>query len=255
MGTTIFFIIVYIWIAIAVTVFFVLHKINAPFGRHTRDDFGPTINARTAWMLMELPSPVIFSLTFLLGSNTPTTAMWVFFILWNAHYINRSLIYPFRQRDINKKMPIAIMWSAIGFNVVNGFLNGLYLGSICEVEKYGSAWLTDDRFMFGLIIFGLGMLVNIQSDNILLALRKPGDSSYKIPYGGLFKYISCPNLFGEIIEWTGFALMLWSAPALSFAIWTVSNLLPRAVAHHHWYLDKFGAQYPKERRAVFPFIL
>jgi hypothetical protein len=152
-------------------------------------------------------------------------------------------------------MPIAIMWSAIGFNVVNGFLNGLYLGSICEVEKYGSAWLTDDRFMFGLIIFGLGMLVNIQSDNILLALRKPGDSSYKIPYGGLFKYISCPNLFGEIVEWTGFALMLWSAPALSFAIWTVSNLLPRAVAHHHWYLDKFGKDYPKERRAVFPFIL
>jgi steroid 5-alpha reductase family enzyme len=86
-------------------------------------------------------------------------------------------------------------------------------------------------------------------------LRKPGETGYKIPIRGLFRYVSCPNLFGEIIEWTGFALMLWSTPALSFAIWTMANLLPRAVAHHNWYHEKFGEEYPKKRRAVFPFLL
>lgn len=255
MINTIFYILVYIWIAVAVVTFFVLHKITAPFGRYTRDDFGPTINARFAWCLMELPSPIVFSLTFLLGGNHHSTAMWVFFCLWNIHYINRSLIYPFRQKDTNKTMPMAIMWSAIGFNVMNGFLNGFYLGFICDVEKYNTAWLTDIRFEFGLILFLIGMLINIQSDNILLALRKPGESAYKIPQGGLFQYVSCPNLFGEIVEWTGYALMLWSAPALSFAVWTMANLLPRAISHHHWYLEKFGDKYPKNRRAVFPYIL
>ncbi len=252
---TIFYIIVYLWIAVAVVTFFVLHKITAPFGRYTRDDFGPTINARLAWCLMELPSPIIFSLTFLFGGNQASTAMWVFFCLWNIHYINRSLIYPFRQKDTNKTMPMAIMWSAIGFNIMNGFLNGFYLGHICDVEKYSTAWLTDIRFEFGLILFLIGMFINIQSDNILLSLRKPGETAYRIPQGGLFQYVSCPNLFGEIIEWTGYALMLWSAPALSFAVWTMANLLPRAISHHHWYLDKFGETYPKKRRAVFPFIL
>jgi hypothetical protein len=255
MSELIFYIIVYCWIAIAIGTFFLLHKVTAPFGRHTRDDFGPTINARLAWCLMELPSPITFSLFFLFGGNTPTPAMWVFFAAWNLHYINRSLIYPFRQKDVKKRMPVAIMGSAIGFNIMNGFLNGFYLGNICDVTKYGIDYLSDIRFEFGIIIFALGMIINFQSDNILLALRKPGETGYKIPHGSLFKYVSCPNLFGEMLEWTGFALMLWSAPALSFSIWTVANLLPRAVAHHHWYLEKFGTEYPKKRRAVFPYIL
>jgi hypothetical protein len=255
MSETVFYIIVYSWIAVAIGTFLMLQKITAPFGRHTRDDFGPTINARLAWCLMELPSPIVFSLCFLLGGNTPSAAMWVFFGLWNLHYLNRSLIYPFRQKDTQKRMPVAIMWSAIGFNLMNGFVNGFYLGNICDVSKYSVEWLSDSRFMFGVIVFILGLLINFQSDNILLALRKPGETDYKIPQGGLFRYVSCPNLFGEMLEWTGFALMLWSAPALSFSIWTVANLLPRAVAHHHWYLEKFGTTYPKNRRAVFPFIL
>jgi hypothetical protein len=29
---------------------------------------------------------------------------------------------------------------------------------------------------------------------------------YKIPQGGLFRWLSCPNLVGEMIEWIGFAI-------------------------------------------------
>ncbi|MEX2589838.1 MAG: hypothetical protein WD334_06510, partial [Chitinophagales bacterium] len=74
------------------------------------------------------------------------------------------------------------------------------------------------------------------------------------PNGGLFRYVSSPNLFGEIIEWTGWALMTWSMPTLSFAIWTWANLLPRALDHHRWY-NSYFKEYPKERKAVIPFVL
>jgi hypothetical protein len=43
-------------------------------------------------------------------------------------------------------------------------------------------------------------------------------------------------------------------PALSFAIWTIANLLPRALQHHRWYQQTFS-EYPAERKAVIPFIL
>jgi 3-oxo-5-alpha-steroid 4-dehydrogenase 1 len=255
MSETLFYAIVYIWIFVAIGTYILLQKIIAPFGRHTRDDFGPTINARLGWFLMEIPSPLIFSLTFLIAGNEPSFAMWVFFLLWNLHYINRSLIYPFRQKDHKKRMPVAIMYSAIGFNIFNGFLNGYYFGAICDVSKYGDEWLSDSRFVLGLAVFIIGMFINWQSDNILLSLRKPGETAYKIPLRGLFRFVSCPNLFGEMVEWTGFAIMVWSAPALSFAIWTLANLLPRAMAHHEWYLKKFGDEYPKDRKAVIPFVL
>ncbi len=75
-----------------------------------------------------------------------------------------------------------------------------------------------------------------------------------VPRGGLFELVSCPNLSGEILQWFGFALMCWNLPALSFAIWTAANLIPRAISHHRWYRTHF-ADYPKSRRAVVPGIL
>jgi 3-oxo-5-alpha-steroid 4-dehydrogenase 1 len=96
------------------------------------------------------------------------------------------------------------------------------------------------------------MFINIGTDNRLIALRKNG-SGYQIPRGWLFEYISCPNHFGEVIEWTGFAIVAWNLPALSFAVWTVSNLVPRALNHHEWYKEKFD-DYPKERKAVLPYL-
>jgi 3-oxo-5-alpha-steroid 4-dehydrogenase 1 len=59
---------------------------------------------------------------------------------------------------------------------------------------------------------------------------------------------------GEIIEWIGFVVFCHNLPSLAFLVWTVANLLPRAVNHHKWYREKFE-DYPKERKALFPGIL
>ena len=80
------------------------------------------------------------------------------------------------------------------------------------------------------LLFVGGMAINQWSDTRLIGLRKNGNG-YQIPRGGLFERISCPNHFGEIVEWTGFAILCWSVPALSFAVWTAANLIPRALSH------------------------
>ena len=78
-------------------------------------------------------------------------------------------------------------------------------------------------------------------------LRKGGKKGYFIPEGGMFRWISCPNFFGEILQWTGFAVMTWSPAALVFALWTFFNLVPRALSHHKWYKSTFP-EYPPERK-------
>lgn len=251
MSNTTFEYIVYGWMALALITFASLFFVTAPFGRHTSKQWGPMINARLGWFLMEIPSPLILSYFFFTGETAPNTVTLIFWGLWVAHYTNRSIIYPLRQRDHNKQMPVMIMGSAIFFNFMNGFVNGYFLGNYGDL--YDNSWLSSLPFILGITVFLLGMFINVQSDNILLNLRKPGETGYKIPYGGGFKWVSCPNLFGEILEWFGFALMLYALPALSFAIWTFANLAPRALAHHQWYLDKFD-DYPKTRKAVLPFI-
>lgn len=242
-----------VWLAIAVIIFPFLLKITPPYGRHSKNNWGPMVDNRLGWFLMEFPSLLIFILLILLGPNHPSTTVWVLFSLWTIHYINRSVIFPLRTKTKGKKMPVIIMLSAVFFNLINAGLNGYWLGF--AAPPYPENWMTDPRFILGGIVFITGFAINQAADKKLIGLRKGGSKGYFIPKGGLFEYISCPNFSGEIIEWSGFALMAWNLPALSFAVWTAANLIPRALDHHKWYKSYFEQEYPKNRKAVLPFLL
>lgn len=242
-----------IWILIALIVFVTLQYVTAPFGRHTSEKWGPQINNKLGWVLMELPSLLIMLYFLIWGSRSWSSWVWVLFVCWIVHYLHRSLIYPFRIKSTPKKMPLVITLSAIGFNLVNAGLNGYYLAEVAAVERYGADWLSSPSTLVGAVLFVLGFWINWRSDNRLIHLRQPGETGYKIPRGFLFEYVSSPNLFGEIVEWAGFALMAWNLPALSFWIWTLANLVPRAKSHHKWYLQRFG-EYPAGRKIVFPWL-
>lgn len=251
-SSTTFYLLVYIWIAIAILIFPLVLKIVAPYGRHTTTSWGPLINNKAGWIIMEFPALFFFAVFFLFGKNHHNLLPWIFFSFWMIHYLNRTLIFPFRLRTKGKKIPVTIVLMAFCFNLMNGYINGYYLGSLSE--QYALSWLYDPRFIVGFLMFCSGLAINWQADNILIHLRKPGETGYKIPNGGFFRYISCPNHFSEIIEWSGFALMTWSLPGLAFAIWTLVNLMPRALHHHKWYRATFP-DYPADRKALIPFVL
>lgn len=247
-----FQILVISWIVLAIITFPILLKITAPYGRHSKGNWGPTLNNKLGWLVMELPSLLVFTYFIVSGPTLKSRIIWAFGILWFIHYFYRSVIFPFRLKTPGKQMPGLIVLSAILFNLVNASLNGYYLGYLSE--GYPADWLLDPRFIIGIIIFILGFITNQVSDQILLNLRKGGKTGYFIPKGWLFRYVSCPNFLGEIMEWTGFAIMAWNLPAFSFALWTAVNLIPRALDHHKWYKSTF-ADYPKERKAVIPFLV
>lgn len=238
-----------IWAFIGLGSYILLQFVNAPYGRHVKNGWGPEISNKWGWIIMEAPSFLII-LYFYLTSNQSNYASMLSF-LWLLHYFNRTFIYPFRIRTKGKKMPLLIVGSAIFFNCINAGLNGYFLA---HFETYVGDSFTSVHFIIGICFFILGFFINQKSDYILIHLRKPGETGYKIPQGFLFTYISCPNLFGELVQWTGFAIMAWNFPALTFLVWTFANLLPRAIGHHKWYRKNFK-EYPKKRKAVLPRIL
>ena len=151
-----------------------------------------------------------------------------------------------------KKFPVMLVAFAIIFNSINGYLNGRYLFYFSNA--YTPDWFLDIRFIAGFLIFAAGMFINIQSDSILRNLRQKESSKYYVPVKGMFKYVSCPNYLGEILEWTGWAIATWSLPGLAFALFTIGNLAPRAASNHKWYIENFS-DYPKERKSlIFPLI-
>lgn len=247
-----YFNIVYAWIIIGLLSFPFILKFDAPYGRHSSSKWGYSIDNKLAWIVMELPALLVCPLIFYLSTNEKSILTSFFIFLWLVHYFNRTIIYPNRILTKKKKMPLIIAMLAFIFNLVNGYINGYYFGFIDF--SYSLEWVYTPQFIIGSILFIVGFLINISSDSILINLRKKNTNEYTIPRKGLFNYISCPNFFGEIIEWLGFAVMTWSIAGLAFFLWTFFNLVPRALSHHTWYKNTFS-DYPKNRKAVFPFII
>ena len=239
------------WIILGVLVFFINLKIVAPYGRHASKKWGLLINNRLAWIIME--SPVLFLVLYFVLPNLSSLNIvtWILFFLFTAHYVHRTFIYPFKIKGSNKKMPLLVMILAVIFNVFNGYFIGYYLANFAQ---YDSSWLLSLPFISGTILFAIGAFINWRADAMLIGLRKEGFSGYRIPRGFLFEKVSCPNHLGEMIEWVGYALMSFNLPALAFAIWTLANLIPRALAHHKWYRSYFE-DYPKNRKAFLPGII
>lgn len=237
------------WFALAGAIFIALFFVVAPYGRHTKRNWGPGLNSKMGWIVMESTAPLMFGACFVFGQNRNTIAGLVFLILWEAHYIHRAFIYPFRRKESPKPMPMAVIALGFIFNAVNGYLNGRYIYTLSD--GFSNSWLADPRFITGVLLFIGGFIINRESDHILHNLRQVGESGYKITHRGLFHWISCPNYLGEIMIWTGWALSTWSITGLSFAVWTAANLIPRARSHHIWYQKNF-ADYPANRKTLVP---
>jgi 3-oxo-5-alpha-steroid 4-dehydrogenase 1 len=246
-----YFLLFFVFIT-SLLVFAALFFFNAPYGRFTSKGWGLRINPKIAWVIMESPAFFVMIICFFAGNRTDNMVAIVFLFLWLVHYFQRTFIYSLLIRSRKNTFPVIIVLFSIIFNILNGYLNGRYLFYFAPV--YDTSWLIGPRFITGTIIFFTGYVINIYSDHLLRNLRKPGDSAYKIPFGGFFRYISSPNYFGEIIEWTGWAIATWSLPGLAFAVFTIANLAPRAISTHSWYLCNFP-DYPAKRKALIPFIL
>jgi hypothetical protein len=133
--------------AAAVTAMFLMF-VAAPYGRHVRKGWGPTMDNRLGWIVMEAPAPLVFALCFMAGEYRNTIAALVFLLMWEAHYIHRSFIYPFGLRGTGKRMPVVIAGTGFLFNALNGYLNGRWLYTFSG--GYPNSWLLDTRFVAGL---------------------------------------------------------------------------------------------------------
>lgn len=236
--------------AMAVATFIPVTFIRAPYGRHSRAGWGPSVSPRLAWFLMESPTLWMSALLFPLGRMSSNPTSLILLMVFLAHYIHRCCIYPLRIRPGSKPYPISIAAMAFFFNTYNTYLQ---IRWISHYGNYTAGWLRSPTFIVGLLVFIMGMIINVWADSVLLSLRR-GSEGYKIPRGGLFEYVSCPNYFGEMVEWIGWAVMTWSFAGLSFFLYTAANLGPRAAAHHDWYHKQFPERYPKSRKVLIPFV-
>ena len=240
--------------AIAVVVFVSLYFVDAGYGKFYNKKWGPAVNNKLGWVLMESPVFVAMLLLWLFSDRRGDLVRIAFLFLFELHYIQRSFVFPFRMRG-NSVMPLSIVVMGVTFNVLNALMQGGWIFYISPDGYYGRDWLTDPRFIAGFLVFIIGMYINIQSDDIIRNLRKDGDTRHYLPKQGMFRYVTSANYFGEFVEWVGFAILTWSWSGAVFALWTFANLGPRADHIYKMYQSEFGkALDTKKVKRIIPFI-
>lgn len=238
----------------AVVVFISLHFVSAGYGMMYTRQWGPSVGNHLGWVMMEAPVFIAMCILWALSPRQWDTTPLVIFCLFQAHYFQRSFIFPMLIQGKNR-MPLSIILMGVLFNLINALMQGGWIFYLSPEGMYSPEWLCTPQFIIGTLIFIAGMAINIHSDHIIRHLRRPGDTRHYIPHGGMFRYVSSANYFGEFVEWTGFAILTWSWAGAVFALWTFANLAPRARRINRRYAEEFGEEFTRlNLRAIIPFI-
>ena len=218
----------------------------------------PVIPSRISWIIQECPC-VFVTIFFLIYYHENLNLKNILVIApFLIHYIHRTFIFPFVIHS-SKNNPLEITLMAFTFCFFNALMinRSIFCLIIDYIEE--NFWL---HYFYGLATFGLGMYINIHSDYSMIKQRnanKDTNNKYIIPRGFMYELISCPNYFGELVEWLGFFVLSNSFSGLVFFVSTFANLFPRAIQYHQWYKNKFKDEFHSDkiltqRKAIVPFL-
>lgn len=240
--------------AVAAVVFVALYFVDAGYGYLFNPKFGFPVPNRVAWVLMECPVFIVMFILWWMSDHAIEVAPFTLFIIFQTHYFQRSFIFPMLIRG-NSKMPVGIMLMGMVFNTLNAVMQGGWIFYYAPDMGYYDDWFSQPFIYIGTAVWLFGFVTNLHSDYVIRNLRKPGDTKHYIPKGGMFKYVSSANYFGEFMEWVGFAIASWSWAGVVFALWTFANLGPRSASLYKRYEREFGEEFTSlKRKRIIPFI-
>jgi 3-oxo-5-alpha-steroid 4-dehydrogenase 3 len=95
---------------------------------------------------------------------------------------------------------------------------------------------------------------------IFINLRKLKDGkvateTHSMPKGGWFEYVSSPHMTAEVGMYLTLYVLLFQNTSYIYCLsWVITNQLSNALLTHQWYKETFK-NYPKERKALIPFVI
>lgn len=227
-------------------------------------DVGPQIGWRTVYFLEYLGPMIIHSLIYYgyYNAGEMTYTQILAFNLTLLHYLKREYETLFIHTFSADTMPLAFLFRNSGHYWINSLLIAYSVYSPQNVVYDNKVWNfvyhVADRSLDELKWFGGAMVIfeicNLYCHIILRRLRSDGSREHKIPYGFAFKFVSFPNYFFETLSWTVFAIMTNNWASYLFLFAGTGTMLMWAKQKHAKYRKTFGDKYPKNRKAMIPFI-
>lgn len=188
------------------------------------------------------------------GSSSPHTVVHIAAACWTFHYAKRIMETLFVHRFSHATMPLTNLFKNCSYYwlftlYVAYHVNHPLYTSPCVAQVYG-----------GLAAFLISEFGNLSIHIALRNLRPPGTTVRRIPvstsnpFTVLFNLVSCPNYTYEFFSWVSFTVMTQCLPAGLFALAGMYQMTVWAIGKHRNYKKEFP-NYPKQRKAILPFLI
>ncbi|KAF7977044.1 hypothetical protein HWV62_4812 [Athelia sp. TMB] len=228
-------------------------------------DLGPQIAWRTVF-LIEYAGPLFIHPAFYhlpklfygkaVQHSQLQTFIYVFVML---HFLKRELETIFVHRFSHGTMPFRnVFKNSAHYHLGSGLAiaAAVYSPTYAATSPYIAGTIRDNStFLWaGAAIWLWAELSNLHTHITLKNLRPPGTRTRAIPRGYGFDLVSVPNYFFEEVGWAVIAGLTGSWVAYGFLIVATGQMALWAQKKHRAYKKDFGKEYPRNRKAMIPFI-
>lgn len=172
------------------------------------------------------------------------------------HYAKRLFETQFIHRFSNGTMPIRNIFKNSSYYWVFAALVAYFVNH----PKYTPATYGDAQIYGSLLGFALCQLGNYSTHVALRNLRPEGSKERKVPvptgnpFTAMFSLVSCANYTYEIGSWICFTIMTQTLTSGLFAFVGAAQMTVWALKKHRNYRKEFK-DYPRSRKAIFPFLI
>ncbi|TFY64897.1 hypothetical protein EVJ58_g2319 [Rhodofomes roseus] len=229
-------------------------------------DLGPQLGWRTVY-LIEYAGPLFIHPLFFHypaiygGPPVPHSRLQeMVYVMVMLHFVKREWETAFVHRFSHGTMPFRnIFRNSAHYWLLSGVLLAtvVYSPAYSAYSPYiiGTA-REKPKFLLGSVaLWAFAELSNLSAHLTLRSLRPEGSKKRAIPYGYGFSLVSFPNYFFEILSWVAIAIMTGSYAAWLFVVVSAITMSKWAIKKHKGYKREFGEAYPRNRKAIIPFIL
>lgn len=228
-------------------------------------DLGPQISWKTVFLIEYLGPLLLYPLFYLqprwiygnvveeLADKWVKEVQFSALIAWCFHYSKRELETLFVHRFSHATMPLLNLFKNCSYY----WFFAAYVAYFVNHPLYTPP--TEDLVYTGMCLFYFMEIGNLSAHWTLRMLRPPGTKVRRIPRGGLFEFVSCPNYTYEILSWLGFNLMTRTVAGILFMCFGGAQMLVWAQNKHRRYRAEFDgkdgrALYPPNRKVIVPFL-
>jgi 3-oxo-5-alpha-steroid 4-dehydrogenase 1 len=210
-----------------------------------------SVNSRVGWFVAYLVPLLVYVGLHLQAGSPRSPYHWALLAGMVFHFGKRcleSLFLHKYSKPTGATAYLLIIWAYSTMVLAAGWFQ-------THAVSAAEGWAPELRpaLIAGAGIFLVGQAINFYHHLLLARLRPAGavGQGYRVPQGGLFRWVACPHYLGEIISWVGYAVMAGLPPSWGNAAVVVVYLGARSRSTLRWYQQNLP-DWPADRRALVP---